>query len=668
MFLVLGSDEAADEDALYLAAQKIDWSKHMTNEQTLKVSASVARSKINHSRYAALKTKDAIVDQFRDNTGRRPSVATDQPDLNVNVFIDRDRVEFSIDLSGESLHLRGYRDQGGIATLKENLAAALLYRMGWPELLEEQTAFVDVMCGSGTLPIEAAMMACDIAPGLARDYFGFLNWRGHNAAVWQRLRAEASYRRDKGLENPPVIQGFDHHRPTLEKAAAHVRNAGLENVVKVAYQDLFNFKLDFPKQGLLVTNAPYGIRVGEEEDLAALYEQLGLVLQEHFSGWRAGVFTDELEKGKQLGLRAKKIHSFFNGNIECKLLTIEVGDDTVIKQYRLPRLLAAEDLSDAALGLRNRLQKNRKKLSKWLGKAGISCYRLYDADLPDFAAAIDIYGAEQTIAHVQEYEAPKTIDEKKAKRRLQELLSVLKDEFDLAPEQIYLKQRRRQRGLAQYEKQTPGDGFKPINWGDFSVVTEGPCRFYVNFDQYLDTGLFLDHRPLRAIIFAEAKGKRVLNLFAYTGSISVFAAKAGAVTTTLDMSNTYLEWAKQNFALNDLDIKQHQFSRVDCVAWLQRPVEERFDIIVLDPPSFSNSKRMEDTFDVQRDHAELVHQCVVRLKPGGYLYFSNNRRGFKLAEELQQYQVTDITRQTVPLDFQQRKHVHQCWQISPSNK
>ncbi len=664
VFLVLGSHSADNEEALYQAARKIDWSKHMGVDQTLKVSASVARSKISHSRYAALKTKDAIVDQFRDSFGRRPSVATDEPDLNVNVFIDRDQVEFSIDLSGTSLHQRGYRDQGGIATLKENLAAALLYRMGWHDLMAEGAAFVDVMCGSGTLPIEAALMACDIAPGIDRKYYGFLGWRGHKPAIWQRLLAEANYRKEKGLTNAPVIQGFDHHRPTIEKAQTHVNNAGLTDVVIINYQDIYNFKLDMPKHGLVVTNAPYGKRVGEEEELLGLYESLGQVLQHHFDGWRAGVFTDDLEKGKALGLRAKKIHSFFNGNIECKLLTLEIGENAVIKQYRLPRLFAADELSDAALGLRNRIQKNRKKLSKWLSAEAISCYRVYDADLPDYAAAIDLYQSDTLIAHIQEYEAPKTIDEKKARHRLSEILSVVRDEFELSPEQIHLKQRRRQRGTAQYEKNESDDrSFGLADPSEFSVVSEGDCKFYVHFEKYLDTGLFLDHRPLRTRIREEAKGKSVLNLFAYTGSISVFAAKGGARTTTLDMSNTYLEWAKRNFALNQIDLKQHIFERVDCVAWLSQPVQARFDIIVLDPPSFSNSKRMSDTFDVQRDHVELVKQCMARLNPNGCLYFSNNRRGFKLSDELGEFEIKDITKQTLPLDFQQRKHVHQCWRI-----
>ena len=666
VFLVLGASTTENEDGLYKAAREIDWSAHLSPEQTLKVSATVARSNISHSRFAALKTKDAIVDQLRDKFGARPSVAMERPDVQINVFIDRNRAEFSIDLSGDSLHLRGYRTLGGVATLKENLAAALLYRAGWHELLKQDHAFVDVMCGSGTLPIEAAMMACDVAPGLKRDYFGFLGWKGHNAAVWNRLLAEAEYRRDKGLAAAPVIQGCDNHKPTLGKAQQHAEQAGVGKIVKFIYQDILSFKLDFPKQGLVLTNAPYGKRVGEESELLELYGQLGQVLKNHFSGWRAGVFTDELEKGKALGLRAKKIHSFFNGNIECKLLTIEVSEETVIKQYRLPRLIERENLSEAARGLGNRLQKNRRKLSKWLKSDEVTNYRVYDADLPDYAAAIDIYTTTELIAHVQEYEAPKSIDDRKAARRLSELLSVVRDEFDLTPEQIYLKQRRRQKGAAQYEKQEKEGSFGLGDVKEFSLVQETGFKFYVNFEKYLDTGLFLDHRPLRTRILKESEGKSFLNLFAYTGSISVFAAKGGATTTTLDMSNTYLEWARRNFALNGIAVAdKHTIERADCIAWLQQPVKQKFDLIVLDPPSFSNSKRMSESFDVQRDHVELVKQCMARLNSNGQLYFSNNRRGFKLDENaLSGFQFEEITHQTIPPDFQQKKHIHRCWQFT----
>ena len=656
VLLKLGEFDADSDDALYAACKSINWAEHMSLHSTFRVAASVARSNVTHSHYAALKVKDAIVDQFREQHDDRPSVSTEHPDIQINAHLDRNRLELAIDLSGDSLHQRGYRNLGGIATLKENLAAALLCRAGWPAFMHQDHAFVDFMCGSGTLPIEAAMMACDIAPGLYRNYFGLLGWKGHNAAVWQRLIAEAQYRREQGIPKAPVIQGFDNHRPTLEKATQHAINAGLGDVIQFAYQDVYEFQLDFPRQGLVLINAPYGQRVGEKEDLDSLYRAIGQVLKQHFMGWQAAVFTDDLANGKAMELRASKIHSFMNGNIECKLLTIPVSVEAVITQYRLPRLIAEDELTEAALGLQNRLRKNLRKLKPWLKKHKVSCYRLYDADLPDYAAAIDVYESDGIRLHVQEYEAPKSIDGAKAKRRLSELLSVIKIEFDVPSAQIYLKQRRRQKGQSQYEKVS--------DTHEFFQVQEGGAQFRVNFEDYLDTGLFLDHRPLRQKIFETAAGKTLLNLFAYTGTISVQAALGGAKTTTVDMSNTYLDWARQNFRINHIDLLQHEFLREDCVAWLEKPHTEQYDIIVLDPPSFSNSKKMDGLLDIQKDHVALVKRCVELLAPGGTLYFSNNLRGFKLdTAALAGLDLHEITHQTVPQDFQQRKHVHRCWEI-----
>ena len=226
------------DQALYDQVKHIDWSEHLSLDQSFAIDASLSNSALRHSQYAALKAKDAIADFFRERTGERPSVQPERPDLQINLYVNNDEAQVYIDLSGESLHQRGYRTRGSAAPLKENLAAAILYRASWLEIYEAQGAFVDLMCGSGTLPIEAAMMACDIAPGLNRDYFGFKGWRQHDESIWQDLKKEANRRRAEGLENAPLVFGFDHHRGTLEKALIHVRQAGLEDIVKIDYQDV----------------------------------------------------------------------------------------------------------------------------------------------------------------------------------------------------------------------------------------------------------------------------------------------------------------------------------------------------------------------------------------------------------------------------------------------
>src|SRR5690606_19207749 len=303
---------------------------------------------------------------------------------------------------------------------------------------------------------------------------------------------------------------------------------------------------------------------------------------------------------------------------------------------------------------------NLKNLQRWARREGVTNYRLYDADLPEFAVAVDVYQGERLWAHVQEYAAPASIDPARAGRRLREALRVIPEVLGIPPEQMFFKIRERQRGRAQYEKLD--------RQGRYYEVREGGCRLLVNFTDYLDTGLFLDHRPTRARIGALAAGKRFLNLFCYTGAATVHAAVGGArATTSVDMSRTYLDWAERNLALNGHRGRDHEFIQADCLAWLAAESARRrrqYDLIFLDPPSFSNSKRMERTFDVQRDHVTLLRQTAALLAPGGLLIFSNNLRRFRLdAEALPELDIRDISRETIPPDFARNPKIHHCFEV-----
>jgi 23S rRNA (guanine2445-N2)-methyltransferase / 23S rRNA (guanine2069-N7)-methyltransferase len=280
----------------------------------------------------------------------------------------------------------------------------------------------------------------------------------------------------------------------------------------------------------------------------------------------------------------------------------------------------------------------------------VSCYRLYDADLPEDAVAVGRY--EQWL-HIQEYAPPATIDPAKARERLEQVMAVLPAVLELPPEQIFLKVRQRQRGMNQYQRQS--------EQGHFHEVHEGPARFLVNFTDYLDTGLFLDHRITRRRLGELAKGRRFLNLFGYTGTATVYAALGGAVsTTTVDLSATYLDWARRNLEMNGIGGSRHELIQADCREWLAH-AKERYDLIFLDPPTFSNSKRMEDTLDVQRDHVELLHQALRLLTPGGLLIFSTNHRRFRLNRDaLNDWQIEDWSRATLPPDFARDPKIHQC--------
>jgi len=314
--------------------------------------------------------------------------------------------------------------------------------------------------------------------------------------------------------------------------------------------------------------------------------------------------------------------------------------------------------SGGAQMLANRLHKNLRQLARWLKREQISCYRLYDADIPEYALAVDVYEGERRWVHVQEYAAPKRIDPGKAQARLREAVEVVRELLEVPAQQLFLKVRRQQKGKAQYQKLGAH--------GEFHIVAEGGNRFLVNFSDYLDTGLFLDHRITRAMLAGLAGGRHFLNLFAYTGSASVYAARGGAASTTsVDLSRTYLDWARRNLELNGFSGREHRLVQANCVEWLEQAAgRRRFGLIFLDPPSFSTSKRMQGTFDVQRDHVRLIRATARLLEPDGVLVFSNNRRRFDMDRAaLQELVVEDISRATLPRDFERNPRIHNCWKI-----
>lgn len=693
VLLPVGQFPASDPEQLYTGVLAINWQEHMAVSGSLAVDFSTVRSEITHTQYGSQKVKDAIVDQFRHETGERPNVDRDCPDLRVNVFLFRDQATVNIDLSGDSLHRRGYRLGGGGAPLKENLAAGILMRAGWPSIAQTGGALVDPMCGSGTLLVEGALMAADSAPGLQRAYWGFTGWRGHDADLWTALLADARKRRIKGLESLPTIRGYDVSAQAIEVAQDNIIHAGLEDHIELTQRSIKDCA-EAPEGpvGLVVVNPPYGERLGEHEDLKPLYKELGDCLKTHYVDWRSSVITSDAELGKCIGIRARHINTLFNGTLECKLLRFELNDKWFMKQRG--------DMTEepGAQMFANRLKKNLKQLERWARQENISCFRAYDADMPEYSFAIDVYGTVESSASqqeggrwiiVQEYAAPASIEPRKVKFRREQVMAVLPQVFDVPESQVILKTRERQRGSKQYEKQDVTR--------EFHEVREGECRVWVNFHDYLDTGLFLDHRRTRELIGEWAEGGSFLNLFAYTGVATVHAAlgsskkgsskkvadkkdavapanvwekqkrEGGATsTTTVDMSRTYLDIARRNLTLNGIRGDEHEIVQEDCLLWIDKALilGKRFDLIFLDPPTFSNSKRMDESFDVQRDHVELIQKTAALLAPGGLLVFSNNFRKFKLDEEgLKGLDVENISALTLPKDFVRNPKIHHCWKI-----
>ena len=686
VLLLVRETSVLSTEELYQAVLAVDWQTHFDSEQTFVVDYAGSLRGIKNSHFGALKIKDAIVDYFRNNDMERPSISKAVPDLRVNVYCYKGRARISIDLSGDSLHRRGYRQDGGIAPLKENLASALLIRANWPEFAKQNKPLIDPMCGSGTLLIEAALIATDTAPGLLRWRFGLQTWKQHDAQLWQQLWDAAELRREQGeLAYQGEIHGYDGTPKAVTQCRENSVQAGVDNFIRVSCRQLqelkpLTHKANIPP-GLVITNPPYGERLSEVGDIKYLYQFLGEKVNQHFIGWQLAMITGNVELGKAVGLRSYKQYSFYNGPIKSQLLLFDVTASNHFKSFQdqpsentEPQQTTAlttakngagkpvraelfDELSSGAQMFANRVKKNTNALKSWKQTNAISCYRLYDADMPEYAVAVDVYGE---WLHVQEYAAPAKVDTDAAKKRLHEVLSALPAATNIPSHKIILKQRKPQSGKEQYQ---------PLDQsGNFIEVTEGGCRLLVNLTDYLDTGLFLDHRPVRMKIQQLAKGKRLLNLFSYTASASIHAIQGGAKrSVSVDMSPTYQAWARKNYALNGFNEQLHQLVQADCFEFM-RNHDSEYDLIFLDPPTFSNSKRMSGILDVQRDHVWLIKQAMSLLADDGLLLFSTNFQKFQLDEKVElMNDIQEITEKTLDIDFKRNKKIHRCWEIRHKN-
>ncbi|QDH69686.1 bifunctional 23S rRNA (guanine(2069)-N(7))-methyltransferase RlmK/23S rRNA (guanine(2445)-N(2))-methyltransferase RlmL [Marilutibacter alkalisoli] len=645
--------DCPDENALYAGARAMDWPQHLDPGRTLAVDAHVSGQAITHARYAAQRVKDAVVDAMREATGSRPDVDLDNPDLRLNLVVRKGRAILSIDLGGGPLHRRGWRQHQGEAPLKETLAAAVLLRGQWPKVYAEGGALLDPMCGSGTLVIEGALMAADVAPGLSR-HGAFLpsRWRGFDTEGWKTLVDDARRRESVGMTAlRSCFFGSDSDPQAIRAARDNAALAGLTGAIAWDHADVAALPKLPSDRGLVVCNPPYDARLAADP---ALYRTLGDALKNAVPQWRASLLCGDAELARATGLRASKVYPIFNGAIECSLITV----DPVAPASRLDE--GPRELNEGAQMVANRLRKNLRKLKSWRKQEGITCFRAYDADLPEYAAAIDVYetdeSASRTFLHMQEYAAPASIPEADQRRRRNELLAAAREVFDVPREQLALKTRARGKGGSKYGAFDSRDEFLPVR--------EGAARLRVNLFDYLDTGLFLDHRPMRMRLFEDADDTRFLNLFGYTGAATVQAAIGGArSTTTVDLSATYLQWCADNLAANGIGGRMHRLVQADVMEWLQAETGQ-YDLIFCDPPTFSNSKRADD-FDIQARHVELLSLAVARLASGGVLYFSNNFRRFRLDDEAVAAfaDCEEISADTIPPDFARNPRIHRCWRL-----
>ena len=656
VLLSLGSIDATTSKNLFDAVKRIDWREHVTAGATLACDCSGGNESIRHTIYGSQLLKDAVCDSLRDSTGERPNIKPERPDVLLHLHVEGPTALVSVDFSGESLHRRGYRVEGGRAPLKENVAAAVLLRAGWPAINARGGVLVDPMCGSGTFLTEAALIAADAAPALDREYFGFTGWAQHDAPLWERLRAAAGERRAARLPRRCIL-GSDIDADAVRMALENGARAGVAQWLHVEKRALAEVGRPAADVGLVVSNPPYGERIGAETGLPELYSELGTLLRERFSGWQAAVLTGNAPLARNLGIYARRTHRFFNGTIECRLLRFELNQAS--EQRPADAVRADWSARPGAQMFANRLRKNLKLLDAWAEREHVDCFRVYDADMPEYAFAIDLYGRDARHAHVQEYAAPKTVNPENARERRREVLAVLPEVLALPVQHVHSRVRKPQKGSEQYEKRE--------DVAERHVVRESGLKFWVNFRDYLDTGLFLDHRIMRQQLREWARDADFLNLFCYTGSATVYAAAGGARSScSVDLSNTYLDWAHENLLLNGFGGNEHELFRDDCLDWLesQSVWGPRFDLIFVDPPTFSNSKRMDGVLDVQRDHVGMIRRSLKLLRPGGRLVFSTNYTKFKLdSDALADLAIEDISARTIPRDFERNARIHRCFVV-----
>lgn len=637
------------KDQLELAnlIQTIPWEEHLRIDGSFKVRFSGLNEDIRNTQFGAQWVKDQIVDLMRTEAGLRPSISAN-PDLVVSVNLHKGKASIGIDLNQKGLHQRGYRDPDAYYAFHENLAAAVLIRAGWVKIIQSNSpkiGFLDPLCGSGELMTEAALMALDIAPALLRGATVAQRWLKHDANLYSSLLLEARERQQAGLAQAERFRfiGAETDREKLSTAQTDWAALNLPAAQWFKQEPKHIKFAEFQADaGLMLSKLPFD---AEQNSIQwrTQYAEFGQACAQLPATFQGGLFAPTAAPLAYTDLFYSKTYRFLNGRDEYQLWTL----DKLVQKIK-PTSWIAEDFA-------NRLEKNLRKLKGFIQRGHTNAYRIYDADIPEYAVAVDRYA---DYLHVQEYAPPATIDEKMAQQRLDQVLITLSEVLEVPAEKIILKQRKRQKGLEQYERQA--------QVGQSLIVHEHGVRFKVNLSDYLDTGLFLDHRPMRWWMQQQAKGKSVLNLFCYTGAVSVHAALGGASRVdSVDLSATYLAWAEDNFQLNQLKLNPYKYRmlRANAVEWLAA-CQQTYDLIFLDPPTFSNSKRMQDIFDVQRDHVELLTQAMRVLSQTGTLVFSNNFRKFKLDPIIiERYAVEDYRLPSIPEDFQRDTKIHACWLI-----
>ena len=691
---VVARFHCATADDLYDGMYSIAWEQLLRRSSTVLVSAQGSNDALRNTRFIAQCAKDGLVDRMLDETGAKPESMMRDADVHVAVTVRGDRASVGIDLCGEPLFKRHHHAMGDASRrLRSDYAALVLAEGGWTRHCQgagEQNAASLLICAGDvahSLVFEAASELAGIKPGSERARWGFQELLNYDAAAWAQVTAGDADRPARGRillldkdatmtpERQAMLDAIGARRfvetisPRQDALAKAVRRFAAEEERRGNLGPRAHIVCD------LTANAP-----------ARLARAIGQALLAEAACRDAGVAVRVITVGADvssalaIGRTVRSNHTLPMGSDE---ITLTVLDETPVSDdaRELPSVDVASGrpvpvLLPESEQFARRLIKVARLRRRWADREGVSCYRVYDADLPDYAVAIDLYvGSERTPGRwlvVAEYAAPRSVEAGMAQARMLDILAIAPRVLDVEPDHVHAKTRMRSRGGSQYAQATGQEsGHARTDRRGLPRICEGGLTFIVNFDDYLDTGIFLDHRVTRDLVRTYARdAETFLNLFAYTGTATCYAADGGArETTTVDLSNTYLEWARDNMRLNGFASQKHRFIRADVLTWIERQLRrsERWDLIFCDPPTFSNSTKMGGrTFDVQRDHVELVSALAHLLTPQGRAIFSCNLRRFKPdLEELRRRGVNlvDITERTIPEDFARNKRIHRCYVV-----
>lgn len=685
---VLARGNARDADELYACVADVAWEDELAPGERFAIDAQGTNQQLRNTQFVALRAKDAIVDRLLSRTGRRAESDPRLPGLRVLVRVTRERASVAIDLAGNPLFRRGYEStrggRGRVAPLRPDYAAALLAQGGWRELCHGDSipTLVVPFTGMGSIAVEGTLMALDRAPGLLQPRWAAAHWAHHDEAAWEALVDEAHARAKAGEERPLSLQLSDLRSGSEAAVRQALHAAGIHRSVSLSPAD--RLSCGDGARALVAADLSW---VDNESvaDQASALEQVIAASQAMPAGTAASVLAHDRILDGLFGTPTAEA-SVMLGRDEASLVTYALPDETVGHPVSLAGGQVAHALVSGSDQFAARLAKVYRQRRKWAQREDVSCYRIYDADLPDYAVSIDLFEGSETPGRwlqIYEYAPPRSVDATLARQRLLDVVAIAPRLLDVLPKATFVRVRTKAKGGSQYADEArhpsatrPGreHAGKPALPTGARLIDEGGLTFEVNFQSRLDCGIFLDHRDTRAMLREMAKetlgSKRFLNLFAYTGTATCYAADGGARhTTTVDLSRPSLEWAQRNMERNGFTGPEHEYVQADVIAWVseQRHTKNRWDLVFCDVPTFSNSSRMRKaSFDVQRDHAELLIGVSRLLTANGVCVFSCNLRTFKIDEAaLAKAGVTveDITAETIPEDFARNPRIHKCYLV-----